>query len=114
METLRTPDDRFTGLPDFEFTPHYTEIPDGSGGELRVHHLDEGPADAPIVLLMHGEPSWCFLYRKMIPVLVDAGLRVLAPDFAGSGPPARPGGRPTSRYHPPVTGMPGWPQAADG
>src|SRR5688572_10770625 len=113
METLRTPDDRFTGLPDFEFTPHYAEIPDGSGGELRVHHLDEGPADAPIVLLMHGEPSWCFLYRKMIPVLVDAGLRVLAPDLVGFGRSDKPASRADYTYQRHVDWMTGWLEAAD-
>ncbi|HEY7070525.1 MAG TPA: haloalkane dehalogenase, partial [Acidimicrobiales bacterium] len=85
MQTLRTPDDRFAGLPDFDFAPHYVEIDDGSGGRLRVHHLDEGPAGGEVVLLMHGEPSWSFLYRHMIPVLVDAGLRCVAPDLVGFG-----------------------------
>jgi haloalkane dehalogenase len=81
MKLLRTPDDRFEGLPDFPFEPHYVELSDG----IRVHFLDEGPRDAPPVLLLHGEPSWCFLYRKMIPTLVDAGLRVVAPDLVGFG-----------------------------
>jgi haloalkane dehalogenase len=85
VQTLRTPDDRFAELPDFAFAPHYVEIDDGSGGRLRVHHLDEGPADGEVVLLMHGEPSWSFLYRHMIPVLVDAGLRCVAPDLVGFG-----------------------------
>ena len=81
METMRTPDERFVDLPDFPFAPHYVEVADGEGGTLRVHYLDEGPADAPVVLLMHGEPSWCFLYRKMIPTLVGAGLRCVAPEI---------------------------------
>ncbi|TKJ33925.1 haloalkane dehalogenase [Blastococcus sp. CCUG 61487] len=85
METVRTPDDRCAGLPDFPFAPHYADIDDGDGGTLRVHHLDEGPADAAPVLLMHGEPSWCYLYRHMIPALVDAGHRVVAPDLVGFG-----------------------------
>ncbi len=85
MKALRTPDDRFAGLPDFPFAPHYAQVADGEGGELRVHYLDEGPADAAPVLLMHGEPSWCFLYRHMIPVLVAAGHRVVAPDLVGFG-----------------------------
>ena len=85
MESLRTPDERFADLPDFPFAPHYVEVADGEGGTLRVHYLDEGPADAPVVLLMHGEPSWCFLYRKMIPTLVAAGLRCVAPDLVGFG-----------------------------
>lgn len=85
MKALRTPDDRFDGLPDFSYEPHYVTIDDGEGGDLRVHHLDEGPADAPVVLLMHGEPSWSYLYRHMVPVLVDAGYRCVAPDLIGFG-----------------------------
>lgn len=85
MDKLRTPDDRFTDLPDYPFAPHYAEIPDHDGGTLRVHYLDEGSPDAPAVLLMHGEPSWSYLYRHMIPVLVDAGLRCVAPDLVGLG-----------------------------
>ena len=85
---LRTPDEFFNGLPDFAYTPHYTQV-----GGLRVAHIDEGPRDAPVVLLMHGEPTWSFLYRKMIPVLLAAGFRVVAPDLVGFGrsdKPARP------------------------
>ena len=85
MDTYRTPDEAFAGLPDFPFSPRYVEVDDGEGGTLRVHHLDEGPADAPPVLLMHGEPSWSYLYRHMVPVLVDAGHRVVAPDLVGFG-----------------------------
>ncbi len=85
MKTLRTPDERFTGLPGFDFAPNYVEISDSEGGTLRVHYLREGDPDAPVVLLMHGEPSWSYLYRKMIPVLVDAGLQVVAPDLVGFG-----------------------------
>ena len=85
METLRTPDERFRGLPGFTFEPHYAEVADPDGGTLRVHYLDEGPADGEVVLLLHGEPSWSFLYRTMIPVLVDAGFRAVAPDLVGFG-----------------------------
>ena len=85
MKTLRTPDERFADLPDYAFEPHYLEINDGDGGTLRVHYIDEGPADAAPVLLMHGEPSWSFLYRHMIPLLVAAGHRVVAPDLVGFG-----------------------------
>jgi haloalkane dehalogenase len=85
MEALRTPDDRFGSLPEFPFAPNYVEVPAGDGDRLRVHYLDEGPRDANVVLLMHGEPSWCFLYRKMIPSLVAAGLRCIAPDLVGFG-----------------------------
>ncbi|MEC9225207.1 MAG: haloalkane dehalogenase, partial [Actinomycetota bacterium] len=72
-------------LPDFPFAPHYVEIDDGEGGRLRVHYVDEGPRDGHTVLLLHGEPSWCFLYRHIIPQLVDGGCRVIAPDLVGFG-----------------------------
>lgn len=85
MQTLRTPDDAFADLPDFPFEPHYVEVDDGEGGTIRIHHLDEGPADAAPVLLMHGEPTWSYLYRHVIPGLVDAGHRVIAPDLVGMG-----------------------------
>ena len=85
MDVVRTPDDRFTDLPDYPFEPRYVEIPAGDGDTLRVHHLDEGPADAAPVLLLHGEPSWSFLYRRMIPPLVDAGHRVVVSDLVGFG-----------------------------
>ena len=85
MKALRTPDDRFVGLSDFPFAPHYAEIDDTEGGTLRMHYVDEGPRDANPVLLLHGEPSWSYLYRKMIPVLVNAGHRVIAPDLIGFG-----------------------------
>ena len=85
MKTLRTPDERFADLAGYSFEPHYVTIADGEGGELRVHYLDEGPADAAPVLLMHGEPSWSYLYRTMIPVLVAAGHRCVVPDLVGFG-----------------------------
>ncbi|WP_334143707.1 haloalkane dehalogenase [Rhabdothermincola sp.] len=98
METLRTPDERFTNLPDFPFEPHYVEVPDGEGGSLRVHYLDEGPPEGGIVLLMHGEPSWSYLYRKMIPVLTSAGLRAIAPDLVGFGRSDKPAHRSDYTY----------------
>jgi haloalkane dehalogenase len=86
MQVLRTPDPRFANLPGYAFAPRYLEIDDAASGQrLRMHYLDEGPADAAPVLLMHGEPSWSYLYRKMIPLLVDAGRRVIAPDLIGFG-----------------------------
>ncbi|GIU90448.1 MAG: hypothetical protein KatS3mg010_1547 [Acidimicrobiia bacterium] len=85
MEILRTPDDRFTDLPGYPFAPNYVEIRHSDGTPLRVHYLDEGPDDGPIALLMHGEPSWSYLYRKMIPVLTGAGVRCIAPDLVGFG-----------------------------
>src|SRR5437762_2324910 len=80
MEALRTPDDRFTGLPGHPFAPHYVEA-----GGLRIHYVDEGPRDAAPVLLLHGEPSWSYLYRKMIPLITAAGHRAIAPDLVGFG-----------------------------
>jgi haloalkane dehalogenase len=80
MEILRTPDERFKALPGFPFEQHYVEV-DG----LRMHYVDEGPSDAPPVLMLHGEPSWSYLYRKMIPIVAAAGLRAIAPDFVGFG-----------------------------
>ena len=85
MQVARTPDECFEALPNFPFEPHYAEIDDGEGGRLRVHYVDEGPRDGPTVLLLHGEPSWCFLYRHIIPQLVDGGCRVIAPDLVGFG-----------------------------
>jgi haloalkane dehalogenase len=85
MEVLRTPDSCFEGLPDFDFDPHYETLPTQDGATLRAHYVDEGPDDGPVVVLLHGEPSWSYLYRHMIPGLVAAGLRVIAPDLIGFG-----------------------------
>ena len=85
MQFLRTDDSQFEGLPDYSFAPHYLQVDDTEGGSLRVHYLDEGPRDAAPVLLMHGEPSWSYLYRHMIPPLLAAGHRVVAPDLIGFG-----------------------------
>jgi haloalkane dehalogenase len=79
-DCVRTPDSRFEGLPDYDYAPHYVDI-DG----MRMHYVDEGPRDGEVVLLLHGEPSWSYLYRHMIPPLRDAGLRVIAPDLIGVG-----------------------------
>ncbi|GMN01416.1 haloalkane dehalogenase [Erythrobacter sp. MTPC3] len=76
---------RFADLPDYDYAENWTEIDFGDGLEGRMHYVDAGPKDAPPVLLFHGEPSWSFLYRKMIPHLVDAGFRCLAPDLIGFG-----------------------------
>jgi len=81
MKVLRTPEERFRDLPDFPYAPRTIEVGDG----LRMAIVDEGPKDAPVVLLLHGEPTWSFLYRKMIPVLVARGLRAVAPDLIGFG-----------------------------
>ena len=80
MEALRTPDERFADLPGYDFEPHYREVVG-----IRMHYVDEGPRDATPVLMLHGEPSWCFLYRKMIPIITAAGHRAIAPDLIGFG-----------------------------
>jgi pimeloyl-ACP methyl ester carboxylesterase len=81
MNVLRTPDERFAGLPGWSCAPHYAQL-DG----LRMHFVDEGPRDAAVIVLcLHGQPSWSYLYRKMIPVFTAAGLRVVAPDLFGFG-----------------------------
>ena len=85
MDVARTPDDRFALVPAFPYLAHYGEVADDEGGSLRVAYIDEGPSEARPVLLMHGEPSWSFLYRTMIPGLLQAGLRVIAPDLIGFG-----------------------------
>ncbi len=90
---LRTPDDAFGSLPGYDFAPHYVEIPDADLGPLRMHYVDEGRRDADLVVLLHGQPTWSYLWRDTIGVLVDAGHRVLAPDLIGFGrsdKPARP------------------------
>ncbi len=85
MDLLRTPEERFTDLPDFPWQPTYAQTSD----ELRMAYLDEG--SGPVVLLLHGEPSWSYLYRRVIPVLLDAGYRVIAPDLIGFGRSDKPG-----------------------
>jgi haloalkane dehalogenase len=81
VDVVRTPDERFTDLPDYPFAPHWTTV----GDRLRMHHVDEGPADADVVLMLHGEPTWSYLYRHMIPVFANAGMRAVAPDLVGFG-----------------------------
>ena len=80
MKSVRTPESRFDGLPDYPFTANYVDIDD-----LRMHYVDEGEKDSPAVLLLHGEPSWSYLYRHMIPPIVAGGLRAIAPDLIGFG-----------------------------
>ncbi len=81
VELVRTPDARFGALPGFPFTPRYVELPDG----LRMHYVDEGPSGAETVLLLHGQPTWSYLYRKTIAGLVAQGVRAVAPDLVGFG-----------------------------
>ena len=107
-EVLRTPEARFAHLPDFPYQPHYAEV-----GVLRIAYIDEGPRDSPVVLLMHGEPAWSFLYRKMIPVLLAAGLRVVAPDLVGFGRSDKPAAREDYSYFNHVQWMKAWVQTID-
>jgi haloalkane dehalogenase len=93
LELMRTPEDRFAGLPDYPFTPHHVDV-DG----VRLHHLDEGPSGAAPVLLLHGEPSWSYLYRRAVPVLAAAGHRVVAPDLVGFGRSDKPARREDHTY----------------
>jgi haloalkane dehalogenase len=85
MQVLRTADEQFTNLPEFPYAPRYCELPDQDGGVLRVAWVEDGPAEADPVLMLHGEPSWSFLYRRMIPILAAAGHRVICPDLVGFG-----------------------------
>lgn len=105
---LRTPEQRFANLPDFPYAPRYVEL-----GGLRVAYIDEGPREAPTVLLMHGEPTWSYLYRKMIPVLLAAGYRVLAPDLVGFGRSDKPTHQDDYSYANHVAWMLAWMQAVD-
>lgn len=105
---LRTPEERFASLPDFPYPPRYTNV-----GGLRIAHIDEGPRDAMPVLLMHGEPTWSFLYRKMIPVLVAAGYRVVVPDLVGFGRSDKPAGRADYSYLNHVLWMTEWMERND-
>ena len=84
-DVLRTPDDRFAALPDFAFGPHYAEVPDSRFGRLRMAYLDEGPRDAAPVLMLHGMPTWSFLYRKLVGPITAAGFRAIVPDHIGFG-----------------------------
>ena len=92
MDTLRTPEDRFTELDGFPHEPRYADVPDGDGGSLRMAWVEAGPPDAPVVLLLHGEPTWSYLYRDVIGELVDAGLRAVAVDLVGFGRSDKPTG----------------------
>lgn len=110
MKVLRTPDERFADLPDFGYEPHYTVVPRGDGERegLRIHHVEAGPEDGPAVLLMHGQPTWSFLYRRMIPVLAERGMRVLAPDLVGYGRSDKPSERDDYTYQRQVDWSSAW------
>ncbi len=111
MKILRTPDECFANLADYPFAPHYTNIETDDGSELRIHHIDEGPADGPLVLCMHGQPVWSYLYRKVIPHLTAAGMRVIAPDLVGYGKSDKPAAREDYSYERQVEWMGAWLEA---
>jgi haloalkane dehalogenase len=108
MKILRTPDERFADLKDFPYEPKYAEIPDGEDGTLRIHYVDEGSRTADPIIMMHGNPSWCYLYRKMIPILVNEGHRVVAPDLVGFGRSDKPSERADYTYQRHVDWMLQW------
>lgn len=112
MDALRTPDDRFAALPGYDFEPHYLTVDDGRG-PLRLHYVDEGPRDGAVVLMMHGEPSWSYLYRKMIPLIAGAGHRAIAPDLIGFGRSDKPTAREDYSYQSHVDWMRGFLETLD-
>jgi len=114
VKVLRTPDASFAGIPDFPFAPHYATITDAQDGTtLRLHYIDEGPRAAPVVLMMHGEPSWCYLYRHMIGPVVAAGFRVIAPDLIGFGKSDKPARKSDYSYARHVGWMRSWIEQLD-
>ena len=108
MKILRTPDSCFEDLTDYPFKPHYTTIKTHDGQDLRIHHIDEGPRDGAVVLCIHGQPVWSYLYRKMIPYLTAAGLRVICPDLVGYGKSDKPAAREDYTYERQVEWMGAW------
>ncbi len=108
MKVLRTPDKCFEKIKDYRFSPVYTNIFAKDGTEIRIHHIDEGPKEGPILLAMHGQPVWSYLYSKMIPILNDAGIRVIAPDLVGYGKSDKPSSRDDYSYQNQVDWMNQW------
>lgn len=108
MQILRTPEDQFAGVKDYPFAPHYTVVKTHDGSDLRIHHIDEGPVDGPVILCMHGQPVWSYLYARMIPHLVKAGIRVIAPDLPGYGKSDKPAAREDFSYQRQVDWMNQW------
>jgi haloalkane dehalogenase len=108
MKVLRTPDERFEGLPDWPYEPHYASVVDADGTVLRLAYVDEGPANGAPVLLLHGEPSWSYLYRAVIAGLLARGRRVLAPDLIGFGRSDKPAERGDYTYERHVAWMSQW------
>src|SRR3954454_13141385 len=113
MQGLRTPDARFEDLADWVYAPRYHTVIDADGTQLRLHYVDEGPRDGALVLLMHGEPSWAYLYRHIIAGLVAKGRRVIAPDLIGFGRSDKPALRTDYTYERHVAWMSQWLTAMD-
>ena len=108
MKVLRTPDKYFKRIEGYPFEPLYTNIETKDGSSLRIHHIDEGPKDGPILLAMHGQPVWSYLYSRMIPILNEAGVRVIAPDLVGYGKSDKPAERKDYSYQNQVDWMGDW------
>ena len=111
MKTIRTPESRFENLKDYNFEPHYTEVDAGDGTPLRMHYVDEGEGE--IILCLHGQPSWSYLYRHMIPLLTKAGYRVIAPDLVGFGKSDKPVNRADYTFANHVLWLKGFVEALD-
>ena len=111
MQFVRTPEERFANLADYPFEPRYVNVDDGQGGTLRMHYVDEGQGET--ILCLHGQPSWSYLYRKMIPLLVEAGYRAVAPDLIGFGKSDKPASRSDYTYASHVHWMRGFVAALD-
>lgn len=112
-QVLRTPDTQFENLPDYDFIPNYVTVKDAKLGDIRIHYVDVGPKDAPVVIMMHGEPSWSFLYRHMIKNVCAAGYRIIAPDLAGFGRSDKPAQTDDYSYSAHVDWMSQWFEAID-
>ncbi|MBL8556435.1 MAG: haloalkane dehalogenase [Phenylobacterium sp.] len=108
MRVLRTPDARFDDLVDWPYAPRYAQVTDADGTTMRLHYVDEGPRDGAVVLLMHGEPSWAYLYRHIIEGLVARGHRAIAPDLIGFGRSDKPASRTDYTYARHVDWMSQW------
>lgn len=113
MPVLRTPDNCFDAIPDYPFTPNYVSIKDPHLGDMRLHYVDHGPKDGQVVIMMHGEPSWSFLYRHMISNVSKAGYRVLAPDLIGFGKSDKPSDTSDYTYTSHVNWMTQWLEQMD-
>ncbi len=108
-KVLRTPEANFANLPGYPFAPRYLNL----APNLRLHYVDEGPKDGPVVLMLHGEPTWSYLWRHMIPLVAAAGLRVLAPDLIGFGKSDKPAERGAYSYANHVAWIRAWIEALD-